>query len=220
MISFLFWFFVLGLLYLLFSRPVISSIPKKKRLRKPVASLTEDDCKYNVKCLYAPRATGLKLKLLVKFLYTRFGRNVVYPYLMKQSGLELFDGVSLPERPTYAPLVTCKPTGVGKEASSNEEEIDKLMKLDAKRSDDHAKPVTVADYIQGYQLHKFTPLEVIYNSSCDALHTVTRDTCILFCLSATNFAIPSLWDQLEYNDTYTIQGINYINFAILLTVLC
>ena len=161
MISFFLWLFVLGLLYLLFSRPVISSIPKKKRLRKPIASLTEDDCKYDMKNLQVPRATGLWLKLLVKFLYTRFGRSVVFPYFMKQSGLKLFDGVSLPERPTYAPLVTCRPIGVGKDTSSNnEEEIDTLMKLDAKRPGDNAKPVTVADYIQGYRSHRFTPLEV------------------------------------------------------------
>ena len=74
----------------------------------------------------------------------------------------IFDGVSLPEQPTYVPLVNCEAAGVAREdvPISNEEEIDKLMKVDAKRSTDHPKPVTIADYIEGYQSHKFTPLEV------------------------------------------------------------
>ena len=153
---------MLGLLYLLFSRQSLSSHPRKRRLRKPIASLTEDDCEYNMKNLRAPKATGLMFKLLVKLLYTRFGRNVIAPHIMKQSGLMIFDGVTLPDKPTYVPLVNCEATSVGGEdvPSSNEEEIDKLMKVDGKRSKDRPKPVTIADYIEGYQSHKFTPLEV------------------------------------------------------------
>ena len=153
---------MLGLLYLLFSRQSLSSLTKKRRLRKPIASLTEDECEYNLKSLQAPKATGLLFKLLVKLMYTRFGKNVILPSIMKQSGLLMFDGVTLPEQPTYVPLVNCEVTSVGREdvPSSNEEEIDKLMKIDAKRSSDRPKPVTIADYIEGYQAHKFTPLEV------------------------------------------------------------
>ena len=74
--------------------------------------------------------------------------------------MTLFDGVLLPECPTFIPLVTdCGPP-VGEDAVSNEEEIDKLMELNAKKSNDHPKPLTIADYIQGYRSHKFTPLEV------------------------------------------------------------
>ena len=151
MIFLLFCLFVLGLLYLLFSRQLLSSHPKKIRIRKPIASLSEDDCEYNLKNLHVPRATGLLFKLLVKLLYTRFGKNVIFPYFMKQSGLMIFDGVSLPESPTYIPLVSREATSVGrKDVSSNEEEIDKLMKLDAKTSNDLPKPITIADYIEGY----------------------------------------------------------------------
>ena len=82
----------------------------------------------------------------------------------------IFDGVSLPERPTYVPLVNCEATSVGGEdVSNNEEEIDKLMKLDVKRSNDHPKPITIADYIEGYQSHKFTPLEVCSICYCQSL---------------------------------------------------
>lgn len=162
MMFFLVLLFVLGLLYILFSRQPLSSQPIKRRVRKPVASLTEDDIKYNMKNLHVPRTTGLLFKLLINFMYTRLGKNVVFPYFMKKSGLLLFDGVLLPEEPTYVPLVNCEPAASGGKGAttSNEEEIDKLMKVDAKRSTDHPKPVTVADYIQGYQSHKFTPLEV------------------------------------------------------------
>ena len=147
----------------MFSRQSLSSRPKKRRLRKPIASLTEDDCEYNVKNLHVPKATGLMFKLLIKLLYTRLGRSVMVPYIMEQSGLLIFDGVTLPEQPTYVPLVNCEATSVetGEDVpSSNEEEIDKLMKVDAKRSKDHPKPITIADYIEAYQSHKFTPLEV------------------------------------------------------------
>ena len=158
---FLILLFVLGLLYILFSRQSLSSQPKKRRVRKPVASLTEDDIKYNMKNLHVPRTTGLLFKLLINFMYTRLGKNVVFPYFMKKSGLKSFDGVLLPEEPTYAPLVNCDASSGGEDVTtSNEEEIDKMMKADAKRSNGHPKPVTVADYIQGYQSHKFTPLEV------------------------------------------------------------
>lgn len=152
--------FVLGLLYILFSRQLLSSDPKKKRIRKPVASLTDDDCTYTRKNLHVPRATGLLFSLLIKFMSTRFGRSVVVPYFMKKSGMMVFDGVLLPETPTFVPLVNCEASHAGKDAGSNEEEIDKLMKLDAKRSGDHPKPVTVADYVQGYQSQRFSPLEV------------------------------------------------------------
>jgi len=154
------FFFVLGLLYLLSSRQLLSSLPKRERLRKPVASLTEDECKYNVKSLEVPRTTGVLFKLMIKILYTRFGKNVVMPFIMKKSGLMLFDGMSLPETPTFVPLISGEQPSIEKDVTNNEEEIDKLMKLDAKRSSGHPKPVTVADYIQGYQSHKFTPLEV------------------------------------------------------------
>ena len=161
MLLFLLPLFVLAVLYFLFSRPLLSSQPIKKRVRKPVASLTEDDIKYNMENLHVPRTTGLLFKFVVNFLYTRLGKNVVFPYFMRKSGLMLFDGVLLPELPTYVPLVNCEVSSVDKDAgTSNEEEIDKMMKLDAKRSSDHPKPITVADYIQGYQSHKFTPLEV------------------------------------------------------------
>lgn len=145
---------------MLLSRQLLSSLPKKKRLRKPIASLTEDECKYNMKSFQVPRTSGLLFKFLVKILYSRIGKNVVMPFFMKNSGLLLFDGVSLPEVPTFVPFISGEPPSVEKDVTSNEEEIDKLMKLDAKRSNGHPKPVTVADYIQGYQLNKFTPLEV------------------------------------------------------------
>lgn len=158
MIVFLFLVFVLALLYLLFSRQVLSTQPKKTRFRKPVSSLSEDDCIYNVKSLNAPRASGLSFKLLIRLLYTRFGKNVIFPHFMRKSGLTLFDGALLPEAPTFEPLVNCEASSVGNDASSNEEEIDKLMKLDAKRSSD--RPITIADYVEGYRSQKFTPLQV------------------------------------------------------------
>lgn len=184
MILLFFCLFVLGLLYLLFSRQSLSPHPKKRRLRKPIASLTEDDCEYNMKNLHAPRATGLMFKLLVKLLYTRFGRIVIVPHIMKQSGLMMFDGVTLPDEPTYVPLVNCEATSVGGEdvASSNEEEIDKLMKVDGKRSNDRPKPVTIADYIEGYQSHKFTPLEVCVCYCCGiAFHHLVKFLQLFLC---------------------------------------
>ena len=151
---------------MLLSRQLLSSLPKKKRLRKPITSLTADECKYNVKNLQVPRTSGLLFKVLIKVLYSRIGKNVVMPFFMKNSGMTLFDGVTLPEVPTFVPLVNSEPASVEKDVTSNnKEEIDKLMKLDAKRSDGHPKPVTVADYIQGYQLNKFTPLEVSIGSN-------------------------------------------------------
>ena len=129
-------------------------------MKKPISSITLDDCKYNVQNLHVPRTTGLLLKLFVKLLYSRFGKIVLFPYFLRKSGLMLFDGVFLPENPTLVPLVSNEQPSEEKYASNNNEEIDKLMKLDAKRSNGHLRPVTISDYIQGYQLNKFTPLEV------------------------------------------------------------
>lgn len=163
MIWFLSSLLVLVLLYFLFSRQLLSSYPKNRRVRKPIASLTEDDCKYDMKNLHVPKTTGLWFNLIIKFMCIRLGKHIGVPYLTKKSGMTLFDGVFLPEVPTYVPLVNCEASREGKDASSNEEEIDKMMKLDAKRSSDHPKPVTVADYVRGYQSKKFTPLEVCYH---------------------------------------------------------
>ena len=144
--------FMLVALYWLFTREPISSYRKGKQLRKPAKCLTDDDCKYELKNLSIPRVTGLVFKLFMKFVFTRFGRKVIVPHLMKKSGMFVLDGVWLPETPTFAPLVDHEPVI---EESSCEEEVEKLLKRSAT-----CPQLTIADYTQGYQSGQFTPTQV------------------------------------------------------------
>jgi len=140
-------------LYWLFSREPISSYPKGKQLRKPAKCLTDDDCTYELKNLSSPRMAGGLFKIFTKFLFTRFGRKVIVPHLMKKSGMFVLDGVWLPESPTFAPIVDHEPVI---EKSSCEEEVEKLLKRSAA-----CPQLTIANYTQGYQSGRFTPQQVI-----------------------------------------------------------
>ena len=145
---------IVSVIYWLFTRERISSYSKGKQSRKPVKSLTDDDCRYELKNLSIPRVTGLKFKLFMKFLFTRIGRKVVVPQLIKKSGLFVLDGVWLPESPTFLPLVDHEPV---MEESSCEEEVEKLLKSSASHPQ-----LTIADYNQGYRSGQFTPTQVYH----------------------------------------------------------
>ena len=144
---------LLAVFYWLFTRERISSYSKGKQLRKPAKCLTDDDCKYELKNYSAPRMSGLLFKLFTKFVFTRFGKKVVVPHLMKKSGLFVLDGVWLPESPTFAPLVDHKPV---MEEGSCEEEVEKLLQSSAS-----CPQLTIADYTQGYRSGQFTPTQVM-----------------------------------------------------------
>ena len=136
----------------LFTREPISSSRQGRQLRKPAKCLTDDDVRYELRKLSVPRVTGLMFKLFTKFAFTRFGRKVIVPHLMKKNGMFALDGVWLPESPTFTPLVDHEPVIEG---SSCEEEVEKLLKRSATYPQ-----LTIANYTRGYHSGQFTPIQV------------------------------------------------------------
>ena len=133
--------------------------------RKPaIATVLENQekIKYDIKCFDIPKVTGLKFKILVWLSYTRFGRYLVQPMIVRNSNLDRMGGVHIPEKPTYYPV---PPTFVSDEdhAHSNQEVIRTLVdkELSAKfegQSGFHLP--TVADFVHAYRSGKATPTRV------------------------------------------------------------
>ena len=147
--------------YVLLSRPRLCNLegarypPIREVLAKPNAQ-------YDLRDLISIPATGLLFKVLVRIGFSRLGRWVMIPHLLKGANLGRIGAVYLPEKPTLYPVPRYPPLITGDCANLNRDILEELVKM-AEKEDcptaDFRFP-TVADYRRAYRSGRCTPTDV------------------------------------------------------------
>ncbi len=153
-------FFVIGVIRFWFGRrPVCPNGERKARIETVLEN--QDKIKYDVKCFDLPKLMGWKFKILVWLSYTRFGRYIIEPIMLKNSNLNRMGVVNIPELPTYFPV---PPTFTSAEdhTHSNQEVVQALVdkEVGSEGSQDGFHLPTVADFVSAYRSGKTTPTRV------------------------------------------------------------
>ena len=119
------------------------------------ASMTE----YDLRCMHAPKLTGKLFQFMIWLSFTRFGRMVIVPSIMRNSNLDRMGGVYLPEKPTLYPTPRIPP--MKKDFSKpNQEVIQRLLGNEVGQQPLGFRFPTVADYIRVFRSGVCTPTDV------------------------------------------------------------
>ena len=146
------------LVYYLFRKTRPHRGTRRVRVVPPIRAVLENPeaAAYQCKDLLDLPATGFLFQFLVWLMYTRIGKTVLVPILIKASSLDLLTHLYISEEPTYIPDVTRSSQDNG-EANRNilRPLIDRRMP-DAKAF----RFNTIADYVQAFRSGTYTPTEV------------------------------------------------------------
>lgn len=105
---------------------------------------------------------GASFKWRVWLSFTRFGNAFIVPLVRRNSELDAFNGMYIPESPTMNPSPDTPPSLVD-HAHSNEDVLSVLVDEEVQKVKDEEvkfRLPTVADYIRAYRSRKTTPTDV------------------------------------------------------------
>lgn len=149
-------FVLLG--YYMFRSPRPHGGTQRVRVLPPVRVVLENPevARYQCKDLFDLLLTGFLFQLLLWIAYTRIGKALLVPFIVKRSGLDLLTHLYIPEEPTYYPDVP-RPNEDNVEA--NQRAIrplidNKITTADAFRLN------TISDYVRAFRSGRCTPCDV------------------------------------------------------------
>lgn len=175
------------LVYLISRRPVCTG-KKAGKVRAPIEQvlLRPELVKYEVKDLSTPKLVGYPLKLLLRIVYTLLGRNILVPFMISKSNLNLLNGEYIPELPTLYPQFPLP-------SKENRAEVNRkaLQDIVAGYSGKCNHRCTSLDYHQAYKSGQCTPLDVA--------------RAVLNAVSSSNKRTPPLRAVIETNDKFTLK---------------
>lgn len=146
----------------------------------PVAEVIEA-CKISKKTtirrsVNVPRVPDALNRLLVWILYTRFGRWILTPSVLKKNGLVIFEGVCIPEHMTFRPLVIPQSSETCQDSAAREALIQELMQEQLTTAvPGQFRFRSVADYQEAYSKGRVTPVDVA-NAALAAIADSDRKT--------------------------------------------
>ena len=108
-----------------------------------------------------PRVPNSLNRLLVWMIYTRFGRWIFTPRLLKNNGLAMLEGVCIPEHMTFRPLVVPENRDGGEGRAAREALVQELMQEQlATAVPGQFRFRSVVDYQEAYSKGTVTPVGV------------------------------------------------------------
>lgn len=131
------------------------------QVKPPIADVLSqpDQIKYELRSFNVPKLTGLKFKLLIWLSYTRFGKYIVQPFIIKNCNMDCMLKQVNPEKPTYFP--TAAVPSEEDHTHPNLRVVETMVeKQIAKGCQDGFHLPTVADYVRAYRSGKTTPTDV------------------------------------------------------------
>ena len=125
--------------------------------------LQQEDVKYDLLSLQTPVVTGILFRVLIHLSYSRLGRYIVVPSLLRKSNMYRMGAVQMPEKPTYFPIPDMH-VPLEDYSKPNNKILKECMEKEIKKTfnKDFHLP-TVADYVRAYRSGKITPSEVAKN---------------------------------------------------------
>lgn len=128
------------------------------RVVPPVRLVLEnpDRATYLLKDMVSVPATGTLFQLFIRIAYTRIGKALIIPLVMRSGGLELLSYLYLPEHPTYYPDA---PRPLQDNSEANRSAL--LPLIDKRvRTGDGFQFNTIADYVRAFRSGTCTPTDV------------------------------------------------------------
>ena len=135
--------------------------PQGEQLKQKIEDVLSnpDAIEYDLKSFDVPKVTGWKFALLIRLMYTRFGRFFVIPALARNSNIDKMGRIQIPENPTYFPKPTTPPADEDF-AVSNRNILERLVEEEITKEKAEFHFPTVADYVHSFRSGKRTPTDV------------------------------------------------------------
>ena len=151
------------LLRWLFTRVPVCRGGKKPGERRPPIQVVLDNPgmdHYDCKDLHAPKVSGRLLKFLIWLAYTRFGRYMFVPRILRDSNLDRMGGVYLPDKPTLVPSPPLPPEATRDNSQANQGVLKRLLSQQAAHEHSVFHFPTVADYVRAFKSGACTPTDI------------------------------------------------------------
>ena len=164
---------IVALLKALFTRlPVAPGVKRKVRVEDVLG-----ESSYGLKNFDFPAVTGLPFKIFTYLTYTRFGKYVLGPIIVKSSNLDRMSLVYIPECPTFLPIPNVY-TVLEDHSAANRKILLKCMEtaIQIKMCSNAGFSLpTIADYVGAYRSGKTKP-SVVARAVLDAIADSDRRT--------------------------------------------
>jgi len=151
----------LAILKALFSRlPMAPGVKVKERVENVLRKSSVQD--YDLKSFDFPVVTGLPFKIFTYLTYTRFGKYILGPKIVKSSNLDRMSLVYIPESPTFLPIPNLYTT-FEDHSAANKKILQECMEEEIRNKLDEGSGFhlpTIADYVRAYRSGKTKPSEV------------------------------------------------------------
>ncbi|XP_064395500.1 uncharacterized protein LOC135342638 [Halichondria panicea] len=119
-----------------------------------------EQIQYDLKDVVVPVLFGWKFSLVTWLSYTRIGRLLLVPWLLRSAGVDRMRSYYIPEKPTYYPN-PAKPPMTRDNSRANIAKIAELVEREI--SDGHTEDFhfpSVADFVRAYRCGNVTPSDV------------------------------------------------------------
>ncbi len=119
-----------------------------------------EQIQYDLKDVVVPVLFGWKFSLVTWLSYTRIGRLLLVPWLLRSAGVDRMRSYYIPEKPTYYPN-PAKPPMTRDNSRANIAKIVELVEREI--SDGHTEDFhfpSVADFVRAYRCGNVTPSDV------------------------------------------------------------
>ena len=118
---------------------------------------TPETATYMLKDMTNVPATGAFFQLLIRVAYSRIGKALLVPLVVRNGGLDLLSYLYLPEEPTYYPDV---PRPLQDNSEANRGVLLPLIESSRAPVDKAFRFNTIADYVQAFRSGACTPTDV------------------------------------------------------------
>ena len=150
--------FVIAVVRFWFARRLVCPGAKVKPKIEDILENPEK-VKYDLADFDLPKVSGWTFKILIWLSYTRFGRYIISPILIKKSNLDRMKKVMIPESPTF--YSTTPSLAPQKDHTlTNQAVLQKLIDEEVASENQHFHLPTVADYIRAFRSGRTTPTDV------------------------------------------------------------
>lgn len=151
----------LTLLKMLFTRlPLSPGVSMKQRIEEIIQ--LQGPVSYDLKGFDFPPVTGLPFRIFTYLTYTRFGKYVLGPGIVKSSNLNRMALVQIPENPTFFPIPNVY-MALKDHSDSNKKILQECIEMEIEKEANEGSEFrlpTIADYVRAYRSQKTTPSEV------------------------------------------------------------
>ena len=141
--------------------PVIRGGKPPGEIRPRIRDVLENAsmAEYDLRTMHAPKLTGKLFQFMIWLSYTRVGRMVFVPSIMRSSNLDRMGRVYLPDKPTLYPTPSVPP--VREDFSTpNQETIQRMLENEVGQQLSGFRFPTVADYIRVFRSGACSPTDV------------------------------------------------------------